>query len=233
MIAGVSTYFARLGTEPVEKIMETIAEQAIPPIAGAEFQALEERRAGRSGDVLLATRQDGEWARFLELFFGWRRELFTGPVQQTTRRQVMAVLEEIVDPTGLTEGGGIETIAREMEERLQGLARQRARVIARTELVAGSNFATFAAGERFADNTGTEMVKEWISTLDARTRDEEFNHREPDGQIVPLHEPFSVSGERLMYAGDTHLGASAGNVIQCRCTHAPLFRDSVDESLIE
>jgi uncharacterized protein with gpF-like domain len=63
--------------------------------------------------------------------------------------------------------------------------------------------------------------KQWLSTRDDRTRQppgSEFDHAAADGQEVGLEEPFNVSGESLMFPGDTSMGASAGNTIQCRCT---------------
>lgn len=63
--------------------------------------------------------------------------------------------------------------------------------------------------------------KEWISTLDNRNRGarpgSRFDHLAPDGQTVLAGEPFIVSGQRLLHPGDTSLGASAGNVVHCRC----------------
>lgn len=56
--------------------------------------------------------------------------------------------------------------------------------------------------------------KRWDSVGDSHTRPA---HLAADGQEVPTNEPFIVDGERLMYPGDTSLGASAGNVINCRC----------------
>ena len=43
-------------------------------------------------------------------------------------------------------------------------------------------------------------------------------HVRADGQVKQLGEPFQVDDELLRYPGDTSLGASAGNVIRCRCS---------------
>lgn len=59
------------------------------------------------------------------------------------------------------------------------------------------------------------MTKEWLSERsDGRTR---AHHLAADGQVRNLDEPFEVAGENLMYPGDSSLGASASNTIQCRC----------------
>lgn len=57
--------------------------------------------------------------------------------------------------------------------------------------------------------------KTWTSILDNVVRDAHF---EADGQIRNITEAFEVGGELLMNPGDTSLGASAGNVIRCRCS---------------
>lgn len=74
--------------------------------------------------------------------------------------------------------------------------------------------------DELADGNVDNVVgtKVWTSILDNRTRTGEFNHVEADGQEVPTNEPFIVSGEELMFPGDTSLGASLGNVINCRCS---------------
>ena len=62
---------------------------------------------------------------------------------------------------------------------------------------------------------GALIEREWDDVGDARTR---HSHRLMNGQKRGLHEPFvSPSGARLMYPGDTSLGASASETIQCRC----------------
>lgn len=58
-------------------------------------------------------------------------------------------------------------------------------------------------------------VKEWVTMGDSRVRP---GHRAADSQQVPSDQPFMVAGERLMHPGDRSLGASIGNVINCRCS---------------
>ena len=57
-------------------------------------------------------------------------------------------------------------------------------------------------------------LKTWDSVGDSHVRPA---HLDADGQTVPVNEPFAVGGERLMFPGDTSRGASADNVIGCRC----------------
>ncbi len=59
------------------------------------------------------------------------------------------------------------------------------------------------------------LKKEWRTILDGKERD---SHHEADGQTVSIIMPFNVGGELLMFPGDTSLGASPGNIINCRCS---------------
>lgn len=87
----------------------------------------------------------------------------------------------------------------------------RSRRIARTELNSSTNAATLE-GWRQSEVIGG---KEWLCACDKVSRDW---HKGANGQQVPLEEPFIVGGEKLMHPGDPSLGASAKNIIHCRCT---------------
>lgn len=80
--------------------------------------------------------------------------------------------------------------------------------IARTE---GHRIQTTAAMDTMegAKERGADVVKQWDSTLDGRTRE---SHVAMDGQIREVDEKFSNG---LMYPGDPAGGA--GEVINCRC----------------
>jgi hypothetical protein len=82
------------------------------------------------------------------------------------------------------------------------------------------------AGDLSPENvTGT-----WGATGDRRTRD---THQEMNGQNRKFGTPFvSPSGARLMYPGDTSLGAGPEEIVNCRCTK--IFRiDMIAETLRE
>ena len=60
---------------------------------------------------------------------------------------------------------------------------------------------------------GIALKKEWLATLDARTRPA---HGAADGQQVDVDEPFILDGYKLMFPGDK--SAPAYLVYNCRCT---------------
>ena len=61
---------------------------------------------------------------------------------------------------------------------------------------------------------GTVITKEWVTQGDSRVRGA---HQAADNQSRELQQPFDVGGELLRYPGDTSLGASPENVVNCRC----------------
>ena len=96
--------------------------------------------------------------------------------------------------------------------------RYRAETIARTEALTSLHQAQHEAYSQAID-TGQVQAKNVKKILrsahDARVRE---THRELDGQTVGMHESFvSVSGARLLFPGDTSLGAPASEVVACRC----------------
>lgn len=63
-----------------------------------------------------------------------------------------------------------------------------------------------------------QMQKEWMATLDGRTRD---SHRDLDGERVPYDEPFSNG---LMFPADPQ--GAGREVWNCRCTMRAIFPEN-------
>lgn len=64
---------------------------------------------------------------------------------------------------------------------------------------------------RRAKNAGADVVKQWDSTLDNRTRED---HRKLDGQIREMDEYFEINGYKALYPGNFGV---AKEDINCRC----------------
>lgn len=105
--------------------------------------------------------------------------------------------------------------AKFIERNMKNMSRTRAVTIFRTESVAASNFGS----KKGAYTTGLDLKENWLSTPDSRTRDGDFDHVAADGQEANEAGEFTVSGEKMDFPGDTSFGASAGNIINCRCTN--------------
>lgn len=109
---------------------------------------------------------------------------------------------------GRRDGLGQRDIAKRILDSNVNIARGRAALIARTETHQASNFAAHET----AAATGVQFEKVWVATNGRRTRDE---HRDADGQMVPMDGFFDVDGEKLRYPGDR--SGKPANVINCRC----------------
>jgi len=57
----------------------------------------------------------------------------------------------------------------------------------------------------------------WETRGDEKVRTVPFNHVAADGQVQTIGGVFTVGGQSLRFPGDTNLGASLGNIINCRC----------------
>ena len=64
-----------------------------------------------------------------------------------------------------------------------------------------------------AEKMGIKLKKQWLATLDNRTR---HAHAMLDGQTVDIDKPFKVDGYDIMFPGDT--SAPGYLVYNCRCT---------------
>ena len=133
------------------------------------------------------------------------------PLIQSVANTYKGVLNRAIQ-SGVAEGLGMDELAKRIQQVVPGLARNRAIVIARTEVINSSNMsANFGAIA-----SGVSLDKEWIATMDNRTR---IDHIEADAQIVGMDQPFILAdGSRLMWPGDNQFSAAADQTINCRCT---------------
>lgn len=112
---------------------------------------------------------------------------------------------------GLLQGKPMRDVAKDLS-RVAGMNRNSAVLHAQTA-VTGAENAGRQAGFKKAEELGVEFEREWIATLDKRTRD---SHRKLDGQRVGVDEPFRSMYGEIMYPGDPH--ADPRDVWRCRCS---------------
>lgn len=141
-------------------------------------------------------------AAFLAFATNWVATKVT-QINRTTEEQIRDIIAQ-----GEQEGAGVDVIARTIRQNMPQMSRLRSHVIARTETHMAANWANQTA----AEESGIELVKEWCSSADDRTRED---HEYADGQTVPLAMPFNVGGYELRYPGDPN--GPAEQVILCRC----------------
>lgn len=82
---------------------------------------------------------------------------------------------------------------------------------ARTAVTSAQNAGRQAVYDK-AKSMGLNLQKEWLATLDGRTR---HDHGMADGQRVPLDGKFTVGGYKMKYPGD--MSAPGWLVYNCRC----------------
>ena len=127
-------------------------------------------------------------------------------VTNTTRMKYGSLLAE-----GRQLTNDVNIIAQFMDTSVKGAyIKLRAMQISRTETVFASNVGRRAG----AQATNLPIVKTWVTMQDQNVRNQ---HQIANGQQRLLGQPFIVNGEQLMFPTDYTMGASAENIIGCRC----------------
>lgn len=118
---------------------------------------------------------------------------------------------------GANAGESIPELAGRVDEVLSATATprwtNRSVVVSRTEALGALNAGRHDAFQAFAEETGEELERLWLSTSDLRTRPD---HRDADQTRAGLTTPFMVGGFPLMFPGDPT--GPPSQTIQCRCT---------------
>ena len=123
--------------------------------------------------------------------------------------------------SGIIKGDSIPTIAQNLQSTMKNLNESSAVSAARTATTTAQNAGKLSTMKELAA-MGVEIQKEWVATLDSRTRP---SHAALDGQRRDLDEAFSNG---LQYPGASGNAAERWN---CRCTmksYMPKY-DSDDE----
>lgn len=122
-----------------------------------------------------------------------------GQIQSVTLRSILT-------------GESIDKIAKTISQELGAENFAAATRYARIAMTGAQNAGRQDAFER-AESLGIEMQREWVATLDGKTRHE---HRMLDGQRVDVDKPFNYGGVEIMYPGDP--SAPGFMIWNCRCT---------------
>lgn len=131
---------------------------------------------------------------------------------------------------GIVTGATYAQVAQQIKLKMTGTyntkggAYGRALTIARTE---GHRIQVQAGMDACikAKEMGCDVVKQWDSTLDGKTR---HSHRMVDGEIRELEKPFS---NNLMFPGDSK--GKAGEVVNCRCALLQRVKWALDEGELQ
>lgn len=124
---------------------------------------------------------------------------------------------------GLLTGDTIPELAKRMEQVAAMSANASVRT-ARTAMTAAENMGRQASYER-AQSMGIRLKKEWVATLDNRTRE---SHRKLMGKVVDVGAEFMRG---LEYPGDPH--GRPEEVYNCRCTMVTRLEGFEDPGIID
>jgi uncharacterized protein with gpF-like domain len=98
------------------------------------------------------------------------------------------------------EGVGVDQIRRNLRGRFTEVGKNQAALIARTETHNAAGYAQNAYHQGLSKDLGISMQKQWVATLDARTRSA---HAAMNGVKVGMDEDFSMpNGSLMAYTGD-------------------------------
>lgn len=121
---------------------------------------------------------------------------------------------------GVLQGESMDEVARRVRS-VADMDYRAAMRTARTAMTSAQNAGRVDAYRR-AEGMGIHVRKQWLATLDGRTR---HSHRRLDGEVVGMGESFSNG---LDYPGDPGPGMGS-EVYNCRCTLVPVV-DGADPS---
>lgn len=129
-----------------------------------------------------------------------------GELKKWNRQRIQSVITQ-----GILQGESIPNLTKRLK-RVTGGEHASAIRNARTLMTGVQNAGRMDAINR-ANDLGIESQKQWLATLDSRTR---HWHRQLDGQIMPVDKPFKNDIGKIMYPGDPN--ADGANLYNCRCT---------------
>lgn len=128
---------------------------------------------------------------------------------------------------GIVQGKSIPQITKDLCRVLATQNENRMALFARTGITEAQNAGRIQQ-MKDAEDLGVEVKKQWLATLDSRTRDA---HRQLDGQEKDIDEPFESDLGKIRFPGDPQ--AHPANVYNCRCTLIsvyPKYRDIMQQN---
>lgn len=129
-----------------------------------------------------------------------------GKILAWNKKQIQSVLMQ-----GILQGESIPNLTKRLE-RVTGGEHKAAIRNART-MMTGIQNAGRLDGFKRGEEMGINCKKQWIATIDSRTR---HWHRQLDGVKTDLDKPFENDIGKIMFPGDPT--ADGANIYNCRCT---------------
>lgn len=185
---------------PIADVLESLYIVSGVAYADAMYNAIQPS-VKASKEQLRAT-----WADYMRRFAVMN---LTGLMMDINTTSIK-VIQRIVE-SGLADGLGALDVAKNLQKQVTGIFRNRAKLIARTEMVKATN----VAGMQSSSTSDFMYEKKWIPALDDRTRPDHADMANND--YIPFDQPFVVGGDEMNQPGDGSLGAGAEQICNCRC----------------
>jgi len=234
MLPSIRSIFSQMVTEYVA----TLTANGFVPSAldfRGEWNAIFLRQYRRVGKVFLPNQRRSKFYEALAItvkqdltpeenqglvsqFSVWSRgfgEQQAALVTETNQKDYVTAFQRANED--VPSGSSIAVIAAAAGVALRRLFKGREETIANVQTQAPAEEAKreeAAALGRADGKQEDELVKTWQTVGDANVR---VAHVAANRQSVTGNTAFTVGGENLRFPGDSSLGASAGNVINCRC----------------
>ena len=226
---GILLHELKLGLQPTFDASVRRKEEEILAAVTAEsrklFRNVVELNDRKYEDVLTKAAVDlgfgfsrPDFVQSMTSYFISSREIQFANISVSMTRRVLSDIDD-----ALAEGTGVAQLSRDIRRKYSNINRNRAALIARTETHSALGFGQHSYHTELRDDLGLNMVKQWVATLDPRTRSA---HAQMNGTQVSMDEAFKMpNGTEMQFAGDPAGGAA--NVINCRC--AIVYVDVEDE----
>jgi uncharacterized protein with gpF-like domain len=192
--------FDLISPAPLADTLESLYVVAGTAYAEAMYNAIQPPTKATK-DALRAS-----WRDFMRLFAVKNLPQTLIEINRTSQKIIRAIVLG-----GLNEGLGATEIARNIEQSIAVIFRNRAKLIARTEMVIATNVAAMESSK----TSDFMYEKKWIPANDNRTRPD---HAEMKSKPwIPFDQNFIVGGNDMRQPGDGSQGAGADQICNCRC----------------
>jgi hypothetical protein len=146
------------------------------------------------------------WRDFMRLFAVKNLPKTLINISDTSQKIIRAIVL-----AGLNEGLGALEIATNIQQSVSLIFRNRAKLIARTEMVIATNVAAMESSK----SSDFMYEKKWIPATDQRTRPDHLAMLGNDW--IPFNQDFVVGGFDMGQPGDSSKNAPADQICNCRC----------------
>lgn len=203
-----------------QQVLKTQVQAILETLQTNEFETISEYLTKSYEDGFIGTMYDLQ-GQGIPLIFPIDQEQIVAAVQHETKlsESLYASLgHDVADlrkkiageiSRGISTGQMYSEISRNIASWAQ-IPKNRAKTIARTEAHRIQCKAATDAQYK-AKSKGADVVKQWDASLDGKTRD---SHRNLDGQIRELEEPFEIGNAKAMMPGGF---GKPEEDINCRC----------------